>query len=501
MAQMRYFLLAGVFIALAAHPLAAQVSMVPGSNMLRTDYSAAPQSDASTGTSPATQPGTNQNNNTQQTPPLTDLQKQDADWEDVKKREAAIMQDNTDMAEFRARYTMREESDMRFVEVTQHGPPSLKPTDAFNDRMLSNGIRLWGIDILPSITAGETYNDNIYLRNGKPNFARTADEITTIQPSIQIRRGDPAVDTLYVAANYSPSFVEFVDHPGEDTTNEYFDGEFGWRTPKLSLYGKQTVESILGGEVESGDLINEFVTTTDASLQYELTPKTSIELTERLINRNYDQGINSVDEEVGTWVNYQLTPKLTLSVGPDVGWVYVSQGAFQQYAQANVRAIYETGPKLKFFAQGGVEAREYQGTSGDDLNAVFRAGGEWQMSEKTVFRLEANRYLQPSNTYVNEDVTATGCSAMVLSRMNEFFMPSLQMGYQNAVYSVTNHSSSSLGASNREDNYFFMAPSLLFNVKPWWDITLSYSYRENLSTLSQGYFYNNLFNLSSTVRF
>ena|GEM_PF-4481323 len=508
MTQMRYFLLAGVVAALASHPLVAQVNMIPGSNMLRSDSQATKGARVDQATSDESTDSSSQGNpdvtsrqplpQQQEPQPQTPEQKQEAEWDELKKKEAELMQENTDMAEFRTRYTLREEKDLRFVEVSQHGAPSLAPVDALNNRLIANGIRFWGVDFLPNLSVAETYNDNIYLRNGKPDFAREADEITTFQPTFQLLYGNPYQDNLFIGGSYSPNFVEFMDHSKESTINHYFDGEAGWKTPKVNLYAKQSVESVLGGEVESGDLLNRIVTTTDASLEYQWSPKTTFELTERLINRSYDQGVSSIDEEVGGWMNYQLTEKVNIGVGPSAGWIFVTKGPFQDYCDANVRVIYQTGPKLKFFAQAGADAREFTGAPGYSLNGTFRAGGEWQESEKTLFRVEADRYIQPSNAEVAEDVTATGFSTTAISKINEFFTPSLQLGYQNSAYSFVGSTTSS---THREDNYYFVSPGFLFNVEAWWDINLSYSYRENLSSSSASGFYNNLFNISSTVRF
>ena len=136
MVLMRYCIFVGVVVALTSHPLMAQVNMLPGSNMFRSDYAGTTKnSQGGDSTSNGNTANSTQNSNSQQTQAPTPQQKQDADWDELKKRESEVMKENADKAEFRARYTMRDEDDHRFVEVNQHGSSSLKPVDALTNRL------------------------------------------------------------------------------------------------------------------------------------------------------------------------------------------------------------------------------------------------------------------------------------------------------------------------------------------------------------------------------
>lgn len=423
-------------------------------------------------------------------------QKNETASEDLKRREAELMKEQDDAA-FRARVTLRGEQDVRFVEVNSPGGMPLGSNDLLNDRYFAKGIRIWGMDFLPSISVGETYNDNVYLRSGKPNFDRQSDFITTIQPMLTLMRGNPSLDNFFISGTYAPSALFFAEQTDENTVNHQFSGEVGVRLPKTHIYARQSVESVLGGDVESGDLMNRFVSSTDLSVEYELTPKLSAELAGKIIDRSYDRGVDALEGAVAGWLNYELTPKIIVGISPGVGWVDVSAGPDQRYLQGLTRVVYLAAEKLNFFAQGGAEVREFDGSSDQDLNGIFRGGGEWRPTEKSLVRLEASRYVQASNSFSGANVTGTGFTFVGVHRLIDQLSVNFNTGFQNALYSGT-----ATGiVTDREDNYYFVGPGLAIAVQPWWDVNVGYVYRQNLSSASGNEFYNHLVNISSTLRF
>jgi hypothetical protein len=73
----------------------------------------------------------------------------------------------------------------------------------------------------------------------------------------------------------------------------------------------------------------------------------------------------------------------------------------------------------------------------------------------------------------------------------------LAAGYENGDYFSTRSGI----AADREDDYYFIEPSLDFNITRFWTIGVYYLYRENDSSLAPYSFYDDQFGLRTTVSF
>ena len=81
----------------------------------------------------------------------------------------------------------------------------------------------------------------------------------------------------------------------------------------------------------------------------------------------------------------------------------------------------------------------------------------------------------------DQDYTATVVNAGVTQRVGQYWSVSLSAGYVNSSYSATE-----LGVNaTREDNYFYVRPSVQWRALAWMSVGIFYEYDQDLSSGEQ----------------
>jgi uncharacterized protein (PEP-CTERM system associated) len=115
---------------------------------------------------------------------------------------------------------------------------------------------------------------------------------------------------------------------------------------------------------------------------------------------------------------------------------------------------------------------------------VFLVGANYRPTETTILGLQAYRRQQPSITVADENYITTGFQLSVQQKIWQRLSAGLNVGYDFTTYEPSSASSS----TDREDDYFFIAPSLNYNFNPQWDAGIYFTYRQNDSN-TDGYGY------------
>jgi hypothetical protein len=192
---------------------------------------------------------------------------------------------------------------------------------------------------------------------------------------------------------------------------------------------------------------------------------------------SYESLIGSNEARLQGYVNYNLTPKVTLGLGGNLGLTTVESGGDQTSEEASLRATYVATEKLTLTANGGVEFRQFDNGSGDTVTPVFGLDAAWAIREGTSLTLTARRRIFSSAILVDQNYTDTGFSATIQQRMTDRFTLSLSAGYDNLVYTSAGQGVN----ASREDGFFYVRPSIQCHIVSWCSVGLFYEYSENLS--------------------
>jgi hypothetical protein len=247
---------------------------------------------------------------------------------------------------------------------------------------------------------------------------------------------------------------------------------------------------LAGPNRDIGARVNSEIYATGLKASYNLSDKTSLELDGGATFVHYQSQIGSKEFVNHDWLNYNLTPKVTVSVGGAFGVLQPDSGGSQPYQQALFRVQFASTAKLTFNGNAGVEFREFSGSGGGTrITPVFGLSANYALSPGTQFNLNGARNVTNSSSISGDNYTATRISGDISQHLIGDFYMGLEGGYENDAYSQA--TATSTGKGQREDNYFFVRPSVTYHLKDWANISVSYFYRDNNSNIPNKAFRNN----------
>jgi hypothetical protein len=338
------------------------------------------------------------------------------------------------------------------------------------------------------LTVRGVWDDNIFLSHTN----KVSDYYFAIEPSITIGWGDmEGRSSGYLRLDYMPSAILFVDHSDQDAFNQYIHLEGGFSSGRLTLSLSEDIAIL-----ESANLNSFYDTTglwanTDASAPtrinifytraratYQLTGK--IWLSAELDSPSYVYPGNISDYTIagGLYLYYNWLPKLSVGIGGTFGYTWVDDPSTNQtFEQINLRLNYEVTSKLTLYASGGVEFRQFDGNRDTYDSPVFEVGALWHPWDGGYISLAAGRRIYPSGYVDNQDFGATYVAARFQQRLFHRLYLGLGVGYEHSNYFSTDRDVS----ATRDDDYWFIEPSLDVLITRWLSAGVYYLHREQSS--------------------
>jgi uncharacterized protein (PEP-CTERM system associated) len=343
--------------------------------------------------------------------------------------------------------------------------------------------------LLLGLSASAVYDDNIFLEEEDED----SDFIFTLSPSIGAAYGDPQRN--FVELIYTPSFVFFADHSEENSVEHAVSLRGSRRTDRWLIQGNFDFRALSGANSgDDADPRNERVgervdrRTYTGGLRgvYSISGKTSLEVGFAASITDYEEFFDTVDLVNQNYLDYMITGKTTVGFGFGVGYAKSEGGPEQIYEQANLRVRYSPTSKLTLRANGGVEFRQVDGGE-NQVNGIFGLGVAYQPFEQTTLSLDAYRRVRPSSVVAETNYIATGVILTARQRFLQKFYFSIATGYENTEYeSLVDDVNFS-----RQDDYFFVRPSIEFTIRERLSVELFYEFRSNDSTEREFEFANN----------
>ena len=355
------------------------------------------------------------------------------------------------------------------------------------------------------VTVREVYDDNINISS----FQRISDTYTVIEPGIHLGFGDSAGGFNYLTFDYIASVYFFAEQTERDTMEHLIrlaaQHDFGHLVLGLNqevriLDGTNlnTLSNTTGVQANTdvGGPSRENTYTTTVNATYDLTGKLFLSGQISYAMYDYETLISSRQASANLFINYVYSPKLVIGLGA-TGGVNSSDGpaSDETFEQMNVRANYIVSGKISLSLSAGLEFRQFG--DGDSVSPVYEIAGTYRPFENTIITIAGSRRTVSSASLAGQDYTDTNISLTFSQRLFSRVNLSLGVGYQNLDYL-----SATTGASTaRNDDYFYIEPSIDLDITRYWSIGFYYLYRQDSSTLALFSFYDNQFGIRSSLTF
>jgi hypothetical protein len=358
------------------------------------------------------------------------------------------------------------------------------------------------------LTVRGVWDDNIFISHTD----KKSDYYFAIEPEITLGVGDiEGRSRSYLRLDYMPSAILFVDHSDQDAFNQLIHLEGGYSTGRLRLSLFEDIALL-----ESANL-NSFIDTTGlwanvdasaptrvnifntrATAQYDLTGKLYLQGEFDSYIYFYPNHISNYTVAGGLYLYYNWLPKVSVGLGGTFGYDWVDDpGPNQSYEQVNARLNYQATAKLGLYASAGAEFRQFDGNRSTYTTPVFEVGVTHHPFEGTTINLAAGRRIYNSGFLAGQNFTDTYVVGRFQQRLFHRFYFGLGGGYENSNYFAA---ADNINAP-RDDDYWFVEPSLDVLITRWLSAGVYYLHREDTSNIDFFGFDDNQVGVRATVRF
>lgn len=359
------------------------------------------------------------------------------------------------------------------------------------------------------ITARGVYDDNIFISS----FNRVDDYYFAIEPSLFLGFGTEGSGNS-LSFVYRPSVFLFADNSQNDAIQHLIRLQGGHNFGKLALSASQDVQILDGADlntlsdptghtanIDLGQRARHNIFTTNVGDSYVLTGKLFLSNSLGLTVDDYPSGagISSKTFSGNLFLNYNYSPKFVIGVGGTGGYNTVEASSPDQtYEQANLRLTYTVTAKVSLNASGGIEFRQFGNDSrGTYVSPVYEIAASYQPFDGTAISLSGSRRTQNSASLGGQDFASTTINLALRQRFLRRFSLGFAVGYINS-----NYFSAVEGINaTRDDNYYYIEPSIDLEITRFWSAGAYYLHRENSSSLDFFSFYDNQFGARTSLTF
>ena len=357
-------------------------------------------------------------------------------------------------------------------------------------------------------TVRGVWDDNIFISHTN----RKSDYYFAIEPQITIGVGDmEGRSRSYLRLDYMPSAILFVDHSDQDAFNQLIHLEGGYSTGRLrltffediALLESANLNSIidttgLWANLDASAPTRVNIFNTRATAQYDLTGKLYLQGEFDSYTYFYPNHISDYTVAGGLYLYYSWLPKVSVGVGGTFGYNWVDDPTPNQtFEQVNARLNYQATAKLGLYASAGVEFRQFDGNRSTYTTPVFEVGVTHHPFEGTTINLAAGRRIYNSGFQPGEDFADTYIVGRFQQRLFHRLYFGLGGGYENSDYFAASRAVS----AQRNDDYWFIEPSLDVLITRWLSAGVYYLHREDNSNVDFFSFDDNQVGVRATVRF
>jgi hypothetical protein len=347
-----------------------------------------------------------------------------------------------------------------------------------------------------SLDVSATYDDNVFFsaRDTQSDFVFVA------SPKLTLQNGDfRAKEETFGILNYNPQAIFFSKGTADNTLDQHVKAEVQYAIARLSIGLEGSFNRVSDPTPDLGGRVDRNETKTRLRATYGWGPKLEAETNFLYTGTNYDPSqLADFSEFVNeTFIRYQVTARTKAALGFGIGRLNVDGFGNQDFERVLVQVLSDVGSKLTLKAKGGVEFRQTE--VGDETTPVFSLAMDYKIREGTSLALEAYREVTASGGEPGQNVTRTGIAAKVRQKMGERFVAGLDAGYEHLAYAASSNRLTT--STSRDDDYFFVRPSLTYELAEGRRFELYYLHRQNDSSQADSSFDGNQLGASVGVDF
>ena len=370
--------------------------------------------------------------------------------------------------------------------VTGQGPPS------FLDKLFLHGSPFYY-----GLTVGETYDDNVFISQHK-----IGDFYTHVTPMLDLVRGDKTAEhASYLNVVFRPTLYFYDRESQQDRVDYYADALYQYRWTRLVISLEQRFEELTDPSIDVGDFFKQDIYTTQLSADYTYNDKLSFGGSEtQKLSFIFDQPpITETAERItDLYARYQVGAKLSVALGPRLGFVDVSGGPDQTYQDLLVRLNYQATQKISVSFEGGGEYRQFQ-DSATRLYPVFALNASYTPFDSTLLSFGAYRQDVISYGEVGSNFLSTAVTGSVRQRFFQNFFAVLTGGYTLDQYDPDESGSGPGG--RRLDHYYFASAGLEWDPREWISVAMRGQVSADESNFIGNSFNDSQLDLQSSLQF
>ena len=272
---------------------------------------------------------------------------------------------------------------------------------------------------------------------------------------------------------------------------------------KLTLSLEQKYEKLSQPTIQintPGTLINRDIFTTIARANYIYSDQLS---TYGTLTQTVNKYISTSYTDNTEWLAdyyflYQLFPKLSIGLGPRIGFDDVDQEPNQSFQAGLVHFYFLATGKFTLAGAGGAEIREFEDdASATKVTPIVEGTATYTPFDSMTVTLDGERHRIVANGQPGSDYTASVGTLSVRQRFFQVVFLTVAGGYENDQYSGTAFT----GAKARDDDIFFMTAGLEWTSFRGLTVDAGYEYLRDASNLKAFTFTENRFKVSATVKY
>ncbi|BCX47076.1 hypothetical protein HAHE_09840 [Haloferula helveola] len=315
------------------------------------------------------------------------------------------------------------------------------------------------------------YDDNIFLTATSPE----SDLVFTVTPKVGFVAGQREDEGAYLRVAYRPSVVLYLDNSDESRVDHRFEGVAALNGQKSSVVLSGNLDRLGDATPDIGTQSDRTEYASELRLAWKPSEKLSLELAGGIECTDYDS--RGLSDSKLTYTEFALryaySPKTTLVGAVAAGKVEVDGAGDQDFQRATARLIWQPREKLTVDFEVGVERRDYP--SGSDTYPVLEGRIAWQPKEGTELFLGGYLREETSAVFPGQNIEIAGVSGGVSQRFGDHWTGRFEAGYESASYKRV----SGTGLAGREDDIFFIQPSLDYQVNEHFRMGIFYRYSRN----------------------
>jgi hypothetical protein len=346
----------------------------------------------------------------------------------------------------------------------------------------------WGpIIARPHLVTRFSYGDRLRSRTG--NNANTV--IEQISPGSLFELGPKW------RLDYTPTLSFYSSKEFKDTLAQNVDFSGGTAFESWTFGLAQSYSSSSQPLIETGRQTDQENFNTAINASHYFNSKWMLEFGLNQNFRSAESFTSSRSWSTMDWLNYQISPRISIAGGVGAGYDNVSRGSDMTYEQFQARINSRIAQKLTLSIHGGGEVRQILDSGGDPLvNPLYGASIIYHPFEVTTLSLSGNRTVSAS--LLQGQVTeSTDISLALDQRLLGAVYLTLSGGFRNTRYITSNN----LLLLNREDNTTTFSARLSYAFIKRANAALFYNYTDNSSSAASFNFSSSEVGLELAYRF